>query len=65
MKKSNPSQLEKKLGYKFTNKHLLTAALTHKTYAFEAQTPLEYNDRFRLAKPGLRSSFLVIVSSIL
>ena len=45
MKKNNLSKLEKKLGYKFTNKQLLTTALTHKTYAFEAQTPLEYNER--------------------
>jgi len=45
MKKINLSKLEKKLGHKFTNKQLLTTALTHKTYAFEAQTPLEYNER--------------------
>jgi ribonuclease-3 len=45
MKKISLSQLEKKLGYKFTNKQLLTTALTHKTYAFEAQVPLEYNER--------------------
>jgi ribonuclease-3 len=37
--------LEDRLGYTFTNKELLTTALTHKTYAFEAQTPLEYNER--------------------
>ena len=45
MKKNNLNKLEKKLGHKFTNKQLLTTALTHKTYAFEAQTPLEYNER--------------------
>jgi len=45
MKKIILGQLEKKLGYKFTNKQLLTTALTHKTYAFEAQTPVEYNER--------------------
>jgi ribonuclease-3 len=45
MKKTNFSKLEKKLGYKFKNKQLLITALTHKTYAFEAQTPLEYNER--------------------
>jgi ribonuclease-3 len=45
MKKINLSKLEKKLGHKFTDKQLLTTALTHKTYAFEAQTPLEYNER--------------------
>jgi ribonuclease III len=45
MKKNNFEKLEKILGYRFTNKQLLTTALTHKTYAFEAQTPLEYNER--------------------
>ena len=45
MKKNNLGQLEEMLGYRFTNKQLLTTALTHKTYAFEAQTPLEYNER--------------------
>jgi ribonuclease-3 len=45
MKKSNLKTLEEGLGYTFTDKQLLTTALTHKTYAFEAQTPLEYNDR--------------------
>jgi ribonuclease III len=45
MKKNNFKPLEKHLGYTFTEKQLLTTALTHKTYAFEAQTPLEYNDR--------------------
>ena len=39
------SHLEKTLGYTFTNKKLLRTALTHKTYAFEAKTPLEYNER--------------------
>ena len=45
MKKNNLEQLEEMLGYRFMNKQLLTTALTHKTYAFEAQTPLEYNER--------------------
>ena len=45
MKKNILKTLEKKLGYTFTDKQLLTTALTHKTYAFEAQTPMEYNDR--------------------
>lgn len=45
MKKNNLKALEKQLGYTFTDKQLLTTALTHKTYAFEAQTPMEYNDR--------------------
>ena len=37
--------LEDILGYQFKNKELLRTALTHKTYAFEARTPLEYNER--------------------
>ena len=45
MEHSNLSLLEDRLGYTFTNKQLLITALTHKTYAFEAQTPLEYNER--------------------
>jgi len=39
------NSLEKKLNYKFKNKQLLLNAITHKTYAFEAKTPLEYNER--------------------
>jgi ribonuclease-3 len=45
MKKNNLKPLEKLLGYTFKDKHLLTTALTHKTYAFEAPTPVEYNER--------------------
>jgi len=37
--------LEKKINYSFKNKALLRHALTHKTYAFEAETPLEFNER--------------------
>lgn len=37
--------LEKKINYEFKNKELLKNALTHKTYAFEAELPLEYNER--------------------
>lgn len=39
------ASLEKQLGYTFKDKDLLKKALTHKTYAFEAPTPLEYNER--------------------
>ena len=39
------SKLEEKIKYKFKNKDLLKNALTHKTYAFEAKTPIEYNER--------------------
>lgn len=39
------ASLEKQLGYTFKDKDLLKRALTHKTFAFEAPTPLEYNER--------------------
>ncbi len=45
MKKNNLKPLEKLLGYTFKDTQLLTTSLTHKTYAFEAQTPIEYNER--------------------
>ena len=38
-------KLEKKINYNFKNKDLLKHALTHKTYAFEANIPLEFNER--------------------
>jgi len=41
----NYKVLEKKLDYTFKNKDLMKVALTHKTYAFEAKTPIEYNER--------------------
>lgn len=40
--------LEQKINYKFKDKNLLKNALTHKTYAFEAKTPIEYNERLEL-----------------
>lgn len=55
MKKNPYRQLEKKLGYTFTDKQLLTTALTHKTYAFEAQTPLEYNERLEFLGDSILS----------
>ncbi len=45
MKKNDFKLLEDKIGYTFRNKELLEHALTHKTYAFEAEIPLEYNER--------------------
>jgi len=42
------ASLEKKLHYVFTDKDLLKHALTHKTYAFEARQPIEYNERLEL-----------------
>ena len=43
--KKQINKLEEKIKYKFKNKELLKNALTHKTYAFEAKTPIEYNER--------------------
>jgi len=48
MKKDNFDLLEKKIDYIFKNKDLLKNALTHKTFAFEADIPLEYNERLEL-----------------
>jgi ribonuclease-3 len=41
-------KFEKKIKYKFNDKDLLINALTHKTYAFEASDPIEYNERLEL-----------------
>ena len=46
MKTTDFSKLEKKINYTFKNKELLKTAFTHKTFAFEAKTPVEYNERF-------------------
>jgi len=48
MKKDNFELLEKKINYNFKNKDLLKNALTHKTYAFEAEVPIEYSERLEL-----------------
>ena len=45
MKIDDVELLEQKLGYTFKNKDLLHRALTHKTYAFEAKSALEFNER--------------------
>ncbi len=45
MKKNDFEMFEKKIDYSFKNKKLLEEALTHKTFAFEADLPLEYNER--------------------
>lgn len=45
MKDINIKDLEEKINYSFKNKNLLINALTHKTYAFEALSPLEFNER--------------------
>ncbi len=46
MKTTDFSKLEKKMNYTFKNKELLKTAFTHKTFAFEAKIPVEYNERF-------------------
>ena len=48
MEKKHYNMLEKKINYNFKNKDLLMHALTHKTYAFESTTPIEFNERFEL-----------------
>jgi len=48
MTENGYEKLEEKINYTFRNKELLKKALTHKTYAFEANTPLEYNERLEL-----------------
>ena len=45
MEKNDFKVLQEKIGYTFSNKKLLGESLTHKTYAFEANMPLEYNER--------------------
>lgn len=45
MPEKNYKKLEKRIKYKFKNKNLLRYALTHKTYAFEAKEPIEFNER--------------------
>ena len=45
MKEIDYGLLEERIGYKFNDKSLMNAALTHKTFAFEAGTPLEYSER--------------------
>ena len=39
------SKLEQKLNYTFSDQNLIRQALTHKTYAFEADEPIPYNER--------------------
>ena len=48
-------QLEQKINYFFKDKNLLLNALTHKTYAFEAKSPVEYNERLELLGDSLLS----------
>ena len=45
MSEKNFEKIEKKINYSFKNKDLLKHALTHKTYAFETEIPVEFNER--------------------
>ena len=45
MRKDDLETLERKICYTFNDKGLLKSALTHKTFAFEANIPIEYNER--------------------
>ncbi len=42
------NSFEKKINYHFNNQNLLINALTHKTYAYEATEPIEFNERLEL-----------------
>jgi len=53
MTKDDFGLIESKLNYKFSNKDLLKNALTHKTYAFEALVPIEYNERLEFLGDSL------------
>jgi ribonuclease-3 len=55
MDKNAMEQLEQKINYVFKDKNLLLNALTHKTYAFEAKSPVEYNERLELLGDSLLS----------
>ena len=45
MTKQDLTELEQKINYSFKDKNLLKNALTHKTYAFESSSPIEFNER--------------------
>ena len=51
----NLTEFEERLSYTFSNKTLLITALTHKTYAFEADTPLEYSERLEFLGDSILS----------
>lgn len=46
-------KLEKIIDYKFNDITLLKKAFTHKTYAFEAKNPVEYNERLEFLGDSL------------
>ena len=55
MEHKNFNEFQEKIQYFFNDKDLLKHALTHKTYAFEAKIPLEYNERLELLGDSILS----------
>lgn len=55
MEEINMKEFQHRIQYFFNNKDLLKHALTHKTYAFEAKIPLEYNERLELLGDSILS----------
>jgi len=55
MEDKNFKELQEKIQYFFNDKELLMHALTHKTYAFEAKIPVEYNERLELLGDSILS----------
>ncbi len=55
MEDKNFNEFQEKIQYFFNDKDLLKHALTHKTYAFEAKIPVEYNERLELLGDSILS----------
>ena len=55
MHDKNFKEFQEKIQYFFNDKNLLKHALTHKTYAFEAKIPIEYNERLELLGDSILS----------
>lgn len=55
MEEKKLKEFQEKIKYHFKDKELLRNALTHKTYAFEAKLPVEYNERLELLGDSILS----------
>ena len=55
MVKGSFTLLEKEICYVFKDKDLLKNAVTHKTFAFEINSPIEYNERLELLGDSILS----------
>jgi ribonuclease-3 len=55
MEDKNLKEFQEKIKYIFCDEELLRHALTHKTYAFEAKIPVEYNERLELLGDSILS----------